>query len=340
MRKLLFSLIFFLSPLGLYPQELSLQHKFAAAQAGDFIVTAQEGNYSLLFIRSITADILLLEEISVPQKHIELKTTDWKTWVNNKAPGHTSWTLYEIDRQSGNLIECFSYSKNGWLYLDQSEQFLTQLFKLPLKIVSEAERKKIGPQPTKDDVDARAVWNPPVVIEGIKIAKPLFDVLKTQWPDDGSRLSLCAVELYYSKQQPNFPFPYWLEVQSPHYNFKMRTIDSGHNLFSPMAGLMPHRPPQIFSMTQKGPQGWKLAIQTPKYFQKLHLFALDLTGPRKTTIPVTFIMQQGKSNEEKILEIASSEIDKLLTSGHRYRWVLIPEGSSDIYVESEEIFTR
>lgn len=338
MRLILF-FISLIAPLSFFAQELTLQQKFTEAQAGDYIVTAQEGNYSLLFIRSITADILLLEEIAVPQTQIELKTIDWKHWVKAKAPGHTSWTLYEIDRSSGALIECFSYSKNGWLYLDQSEQFLAQLFKLPLKAMPPADRKKIGPPPSAGETDSRALWNPPAVFEGKKIPKASFDVMQTRWPDDGSRLSLCFVELYFSQQQSTFPFPYWLEVHSPHYAFKMRTIDSGHSLVSPMTGTMPHRPPQILSTTQKTAQHWKLLIQTPAYFQKLHLFALDLTGDSRTTIQLPFTLQDGKTQEEKILQIATSDIDQLLSKGHRYRFILIPQGSSDIYVESEEIFT-
>jgi hypothetical protein len=317
---------------------MTLQQKFAQAQVGDFIVTAQEGNYSLLFIRSITAGILLLEEIAVPEHQIDLKKMDWKNWAANKAPGHTSWTLYEIDRSDGKLIECFSYSKNGWLYLDESEQFLTRLLTLQLDIVPDKERKKIGPPPALDEVDRRAPWNPPLVIEGKKILKPSFEVLKTQWPEDSSRLSQCFIELYFAKEEPAFPFPYWLEVQSPHYAFKMRTIDSGHGLSSPRIGPMPHRAPQILGLAQKGLDQWKLSIKSPAYFQKLHLFALDLSSESKATIPVLFAQKSLNRDEELTLEIATADLKRILQSRHRYQWILIPEGSPDIYIESEETF--
>lgn len=253
-----------------------------------------------------------------------------------KAPGHTSWTLYEIDQRSGQLVECFSYSKNGWLYLDASEQFLTRLLTLPLHPVPQQERKKIGPQPLNGEGDHRSLWTPTLVIEGKKVAKPIFEVVKTQWPDDGSRLALCSIELYFDK---GFPLPYWLEVHSPHYTFKVRTIDSGHTLVSPMTGPMPHRPPQIVGLAQKGKELWKLGVRTPAYFQKLHLFALDLSGLAKVTIPVPCVAKGGPQNEEMTLEISTSELDRVLVSGHRYQWVLIPEGSRTIYVESEESFT-
>jgi hypothetical protein len=342
MRKIFFYLACIFLPMAYLSstQEtpFSLQQKFTQAQAGDFIVTAQEGNYSLLCIRSINADNLLLEEISIPEKLIDLKKIEWKKWVQDKAPGHTSWTLFEIDRKSGALIECFSYSKNGWLYLDESEQFFSKLLTLSLNSISEKERKKIGPQPAHGEIDQRSIWNPPLIIEGKKIDKPSFAVFKTKWPDDGSRLALCTVELYFSKDHPTFPFPFWLEVQSPHYAFKMRAVDSGKGLVSPMTGAMPHRSPQIMSNTQKSKSYWKLLVQTPRYFQKLHLFVLDLTSQSKATISVPFTKKNDSKNEEVTLEIATSDLNKILQNGHRYQWVIIPDGSMNIYVESEEIF--
>lgn len=319
-------------------QPYTLEQKFAHAQNGDFIVTAQEGNYSLLFIRLITSETLLLEEISIPEHQIDLRGIDWKDWVSKKAPGHTSWTLYEIDRERGALVECFSYSKNGWLYLDESEQFLAKLMMLPLFSVPEKERKKIGPPPLANEEDHRRLWNPQLVIEGHKIEKPSFEVLRTQWPDDGSRLKSCFIELYFAKDQPSFPFPYWLEVQSPHYTFKMRAIDSGHHLISPIIGQMPHRAPKILGLAQKGTEKWNLLIKTPAYFQKLHLFVLDITGESKATIPVPFSPKKGNNPEEATLEISTVDLNKILQHQHRYRWILIPEGSSDIYIESEETF--
>ena len=321
-----------------YLGAITLEQKFAHAKDGDYIVTAQESNYSLLFIRSITSDILLLEEISIPEQQIDLKKIDWQNWLVKRAPGHTSWTLYEIDRKQGKLLECFSYSKNGWLYLDESEQFLTRLLSLQLNVVLENERKRIGPAPTNDEVDRRGVWNPSLIVNGQKISKPQFEVFKARWPEDSTRLSHCFLELYFRKDDPSFPFPYWIEVQSPHYSFKVRTIDSGHGLVSSIRGAMPHRSPKILGPAQKGKEKWKIPVQTPPYFQKLQLFVIDLSGETKVTVPLPSFLEQGEKTEEQFLTISSAEMNQLLEPNHRYRWVLIPEGSSDIYVESEEVF--
>lgn len=329
------ALLFCSTSFSLQPAPLTLEQRFTHAQAGDFIVTAQENNYSLLFIRSITSDVLLLEEISIPTHQVDVKKNNWKEWASNKAPGHTSWTLYEIDRKSNKLIECFSYSKNGWLILDESEQFLTRLLSLQLNLIPNKDRKKIGPPSVSNEEDRRSLWNPPLIVEGKKIAKPSFEVLKAQWPDDGSRLSRCDIEMYFAK---DFPFPYWLEIQSPHYAFKMRTVDSGHNLFSPMTGPMPHRAPHILGLAQKGVDQWKLSIKTPAYFQKLQLFVIDLTGESKAAVPIPFIAKNGPGPEEMVLEMTAADLNKILQNRHRYKWVLIPEGSSEIYIESEEIF--
>ena len=223
----------------------SLQDRLVRARVGDFIVTEQDKHYSLLFVRSLTQESIVLEEVSISQAKLNLKQIDWQGWLKQKAPGHTSWTLLEIDCKTGALIECFSYSKMGWLVLDEQEQFLTRLLTLPLSPVPKTARKKIGPPPSGGELDRRSIWNPPLVVEGKKRAKPSFEVWQTKWPADGTLLSLCTLQLYFSAENPAFPFPYWLEVQSPHYTFKMRTIDSGHGLTSPYKGEIPRRTPLL-----------------------------------------------------------------------------------------------
>lgn len=321
-------------------EAVTLQEKFEQAQPGDYIVTAQDGNYSLLFLRAMNEKSFLLEEISVPSHLIDLKSVAWKNWLQSKAPGHTSWTLYEVDRASGELIECFSYSKNGWLLLDASEQFLTRLLTLNLSPVPEKERKKIGPQPAAGETDRRATWTPTLVFEGSKHPKPSYDILKTQWPDDHSRLALSTIELYFSKDRPAFPFPYWLEIKSPHYAFKMRAVDSGSGLRSPMSGAMPKRAPQISGNTHKGKESWKIPLRTPSYFQKFHLFAKEIGTESKETLPLPSALKKGEKMEEAALEISVSELKKRLTPGKSYRFVVVPEGSPELYIESEETFTH
>ncbi|MES2122070.1 MAG: hypothetical protein V4492_04740 [Chlamydiota bacterium] len=335
MRLLLF--IFFL--LGwIYPQMHShasplFLERFENASPGDFVVTLQEGNYSLLLIRSLTEGRLLLEEVSIPKRLVDPKRVQWQQWLDKKAPGHTSWTLYEVDQRTGQLLECYSFSKKGWLYINEAEQFLSKLFSLPLEKVPNQERKRIGSTPSDGELDHRPLWNPPITIAGKKLGRPELEVFKTRWPKDDSLLSLCAIELYFHKH----PFPYWLEIKSPHYSFKMRTIDSGHGLKSPIAGAMPHRSPQILGNSIKSKREWKLPIQTPPYYQKLKLYARDTTEHTLSAIALQAILSTSEDNVQHLI-IPSAELRAKLLPSHRYHWIIVPSETPDIAIESEELF--
>jgi hypothetical protein len=209
-----------------------LKERFREAQPGDYIVTAQENSYSLLIVRSVS-DRLLLEEISVPEKQIDLKSVNWHEWLMRRAPGHTTWTFYTLDLKEGRLLDCFSYSKKEWVCLENQEQFLARLLQLELQPTPDKERKRIGPKGS-EETDQRKLWNPALICEGKKSERAVFTVMHTQWPEDGSPLSDCRVELYFDHARPTFPFPYWIEVKSPHYAYKVRAIDSGHHLTSPL----------------------------------------------------------------------------------------------------------
>jgi hypothetical protein len=76
---------------------LTLKDRLIQAQAGDYIVSDQGGTYSLILIRYVDEDQLILEEIAVEQKAINLKKTTWKNWIENRAPGALSWVTLVID---------------------------------------------------------------------------------------------------------------------------------------------------------------------------------------------------------------------------------------------------
>lgn len=315
-----------------------LQEKFRHASPGEYIVTVYENTCSLLILRSLSSDILILEEISVPLSQLNLKTIKWSAWLSQKAPGHTAWTLYEIDLKKGQVIECFSYSKNGWIYLENQEQFFAKLLTLPFLSVSDSEKKKIGPSPAAGETDHRKIWNPPLVIEGKKIDKPSFDVLRTRWPDDSSPLALCHIDLYFDASHPHFPFPYWIEVQSPHYAFKMRSIESGHNLTSPMALQVPRRPPVLLGPAQKTQTIWTIPLRAALYHEAVHLFAIDLSEPHPP-ISIPHRLERQSHTEQTSLLIHTSDLKNLLNPHHRYRWAILSDKTPSVYVNSEETFT-
>jgi hypothetical protein len=227
--KFLFFLYLLMSPYLLHT--LSVKERLGEGQVGDYIVTEQGHLYTLLAIRHLDAKYLILEEICIPDHLIDLKKTDWKGWVETKAAKHTSWCAYKIDLVTHQIKDSYSYSQRAFLATEDPSNFLTGLLSLSLKPVAENSRRRIGPK--SDGLDHRALWLPPVYCEGKAIKKPVLKVWEGQWPKDQSLFAGCRFELYYG----DFPFPYWIEVQSPHYKASIQTIDSGHGLVSPMPSI-------------------------------------------------------------------------------------------------------
>ncbi len=236
MKKCLLIALFLLFCSIAHPKG-TLKERLVKSTPGDYIVTEQGNAYSLLLVRSIDKKRLVLEEISIERSKVDLKKLSWKNWVEKKAPGAGSWTAMCIDLEKNTLSQCFSYLENQWLFIDKSDYFLGQLFTLQLKPTRDNERKRIGPAPMPGEIDRRKLWKPQHVLEGKKNKKAEYEVLRSTWPSDKTKLAGCIIELYLDASRPDFPFPYWMEVQSPHYTFKLRTIDSGSGMKSPMRSL-------------------------------------------------------------------------------------------------------
>ena len=79
----------------------------------------------------------------------------------------------------------------------------------------------------------RKVWNPPLVVSGKKASSPQFDVYFTHWPKDHSPLSAKKITLYFDQKQPDFLFPYWIEIADGSLRFNLRVTDSGRALQTP-----------------------------------------------------------------------------------------------------------
>lgn len=236
MSRLLIIVLLLLSHTIAFPNS-TLKSRLIRGTPGDYIVTSQGANYCLLILRSLDNSRMVLEEISVEQSAIDLKKINWKNWVESKAPKALSWTALCFDLEKDRLAQCYSYLENQWLFMDESDYFVKELLGLTLKPTRDNERKRIGPAPEAGEIDRRKHWNPQFVLNGVKQKKTDYEVLRAKWPTDKTRLAGCIIELYLDPARPNFPFPYWLEIQHPHYTFKISTIDSGTGINSPMPKL-------------------------------------------------------------------------------------------------------
>ena len=337
MKRVLIFLLFFCFPITSHA--LTLKDKLLQAHEGDFIVTEQNKIYSMLVVRDITEHSIELEEISIPANQINLKKTTWRKWLENNAPGSSSWMLYQIDFVEEKLKESYSFSQNKWLYADDTDYLLAKLLTLPLIPVSKKERRRIGPPPTDGDEDRRAVWNPQMVREGSKVKKPNYEVYRGKWPKDNSQLSECNILFYFDSETSGFPFPYWLELNNGYISLKLRTIDSGATLKTPLAhvALPPH-----FNFTgpvQSLEESLRLTLMSLNKNPKLELFARDLTDPEIPLQQVKYTVSDAQRAGIVHLDISKKVLSSRLISGHKYQWVLRSKYRPNMIVENRDSFT-
>ena len=295
----------------------TLSTRIENARVGSYIVTEAKKNYTLLHIHTQTEDNFILEEITAPA-HIVGKNFDWKAWVEKGAPGHSGWTLYEIEHKTGQILECFSFTHQSWMQAEGDASFLTKLMYLPLTPISEKERKRIGAEPPHHAIDIRKIWNPPKIVDGQRVLRPAFEVSKTVWPKDDSELSKRKIEMYFDATAPRFPFPYWIEVQGM-IDQKVRSVDSGYNLKSPRSH-MPRRFPTPLGHYEKSGENLTLKIDTPLYYKDFELFETK----DQTSIKPCHVVRSGKIIE---LILNAKELDKDATH------TLTPKSHPHIFVE-------
>lgn len=312
-----------------------LRERLKAAKNGDFIVTEANKMISLLVVRSLSSHTLILEEITAPASSLNPRPASWADWLKNRAPGHTSWSMMELDLSENQVLECYSFSRSSWVQLSDHENFFSTLLKLPLQAIPVTEQKRIGPPPSDGETDHRALWKPPLIVDGILLKNSDFDVYSAFWPKDGSDLSDSNLSLYFDRAHHS-PFPVWIQVNTAHATAPLRVIDSGKNL-PEIHRSFPRRVPQFMNAPQKTANGIKLLLKTPKYYKSFDLFAVDVTTRNRQIYPVTHSLVQGEG-ELFHVEISQEELLQTLQPNHRYTWLIVPTGHSEYYSESLKPF--
>ena len=315
-----------------------LQERISRASNGDYLVLEGGKMITVLSIRNVTPASIVLEEVSIPSQNLKKRPSSWSEWIKSRAPGHTSWSILEIDRITGEVLECYSFTRASWVQLSSEESLFATLISLPLNPVPIEKRRKIGPAPSSGDIDTRKIWEPPALFEGKKIDPIHFEVFEATWPKTkSSPLSGNTVLLYFD-QEGKYPLPFWIQVETTHANIALRTLDTGKNFPSPYRKF-PKRIPQFVGEPQKIKNGLRLTLKSPKYFRHFDLFAIDVTAPRdKEICPITYSLIEGKE-ELLTLEISEEELNQVLKTDHRYTWMIVPAGHTDSYTETIKPFT-
>ncbi len=226
---------------------LYLRDNLKQAHVGDYIVTAQNKNYTLLHVNNRNDKELTLEEITIPIKKFSFSEGTWKQWIQQQAPGHTSWIMYTLDLASGKMKEFYSLTSRKWYDTRDIDCFLNTLLNIPFHLISLEDRKRVGFPTIPGMTDNRPYWQPKMVFEGKEVQGVWFDAWKTKWPKDGTDLADKTIEIFIPQENNKYPsyFPYWLQVSGIIGKAKVRIIDSGRQMKSPAPPIESRRPAVI-----------------------------------------------------------------------------------------------
>jgi len=316
--------------------EPTLLDRLEKSRNGDYIVFEANKTITLLAIRSRADESIVLEEISAPAVALKEKPPSWAEWVKHHAPGHTSWSMLEIDLKDREVLECYSFSKSAWISHAGKDNLLSMLLQLALKPIEPDKRRRIGPPPAEGEADHRGVWNPPLTVNGKALENALFDVFEASWPNDGTELSGQSVALYFDRSQHS-PLPYWIQVETAHATASVRAIDSGKNLPA-LHRKFPRRTPQFAGAPVRTKEGIRLSIKSPKYYKDFDLFAVDVTSKEKEIHPIVHSLIVGEQDTIN-LDVPLEELNQTLQPDHKYTWLVVPAGHSESYIEFHKPFT-
>lgn len=213
---------------------LKIGEKLIHAKEGDCFVFGHKKSFTLTRVALNEKTNLVLEEVSAP---LSCKPKDWQEWLLKNAPGHTSWTLTQIDLKKCHAKKAYCFVRKSHLSTDEAGSFLSILFNLNFEKLSSDKRKKIGISSGSDDLMPKALWQPPIP-EGANLSSKKFEAYRARWPKDNSELSNQLIEIYLpeitSKNKAALSYlPYWIEVRHAALKTRVQTLYVGLGIESP-----------------------------------------------------------------------------------------------------------
>jgi hypothetical protein len=312
---------------------LQFKDRLKNTNPGDYIVVQAGKTLTLLAIRDNNGKTLTFEEISAPLQ--DVNPASWPEWVQTKAPGHTSWTMTEVDLNTGEILECYSFSRCSWTHVSPQESLLAGMLNLSMRHLPKDDLRKIGPPPLEGEPDRRKIWTPPFVYESKKITNTSFEAFAVTWPNDDSELSNKDAILYFDQEKKTH-LPFWIDIETTHLTISLKTIDSGKNLPA-IYKTLPKRAPEFLGSAKKTKTGITLCIKSSKRYKDFDLFAIDITTAPKELSPMEHTVLETKE-ELVIIEVPETELLQNLKPTHRYKWMLVPRGSNELYTQSATSF--
>lgn len=333
---LVFILLCACNPLASYAREITLIDAFKTAKKGDYVVCSQGKNMTLFHVFDVQKSFIIIEEITAPLSERKNIQSDWQTWVNDHAPGHLSWVMYEFDLETHKIEEMYSFLHRSWQKVYPQEQIFPILMDLHFKLIADSERKKTGPKPPLNIPDERTLWNPPIFLQGKKIKGIECRAYQAYWPNDGSELGGKKIEIFLPKDNSLVPsyFPVWIQASNQFAQAKMRVIDSGFNLKS-IYSHFPLPPLELVSQ-QFTPYGeLQFVLKTHPSIKDLHLYIRDSEN-YTTLTPIPFSAHQHEKERKIKIIISNEDLNNMLKPDKLYYFTFEPHEHPHMSIETNK----
>lgn len=324
MKKIAILLILlFLTPLS----ATLFKDIFAEASPGDFSVYQNGSSATILSVHSKDLPFITFEEITLPRRVYEnVKGRDLNTWIKKGCPGNTSWTVMEINIETGDISSAFCFLKNTHLDIQKEDALISSLLNLSLTIVPEENRARIGPR-GNNKKDSRPFWTPSMCVNAKPRTPKKMDVYRSRWEKDLSVLSGRDIDLYILDE---FPFPFWIQIHGDVGSKKMISLDSGRNLAT-VVKETPKMPPKFVSKleTWEEKDSFSFLLKSNRAFESYTVYLLEVSKGGNELFPLLSKYQIIDSGILKF-NLQRDHLDKKLVKGKKYRLYLSYEEDGEI----------
>lgn len=314
-------------------QDFAIAQSLKKAQTGDYLVSTHGKNFTLFHIFDSRDNTLVIEEISAPLSEVKKIKGLWQEWINRHAPGHLSWVMYELDLNTTNIEQMYSFSQRCWQKIYPQEQIFPTLISLQFKLIPDSHRKKAGPPPPLEMPDDRSIWNPPIFYYGKKIKLATCNAYQALWPQDGSELANKKIEIYLpqdSEKVPNY-FPFWVQASNHFAQAKMRVIDSGRGLKSIHTNL-PTPPLELIAHQYNAAGDLQFELKTHPSFLNYRVYIRLKDDMNCESIP--FSLYQDPSHRRSMFTIANDDLNNKLKVDKLYYFIFEPQEHPQMSVET------
>ena len=319
----------------LQAEDLALVDSLKKAKPGDFVVSSQGKNFTLFHIFDVRGSTIVIEEISAPMNE-KRRVKTWQNWIHDKAPGHISWVMYELDLATKSIEDMYSFSQKSWQKVYPQEQIFPTLIGLKFKLIETQDRKKAGPRPPLNIPDERSIWNPPVYLQGKKLKGAQCSAYQTYWPNDGTELAGKKVEIFLPQDEDKLPayFPFWIQASNQFAQAKMRVIDSGADLKS-IYKSYPTPPLELISHQFTTSGNLQFDLKTHPSFQKYTIYIRDSVDQSKAEV-IPFATLTNSSQRKTRFTISNQDLNNKIKTDKLYYFIFEPHEHAHMSIETNK----